>query len=388
MNSSSIAIFTWGLCGDAIENAVAALCWGLWKLGYHNLSIVYLFEEAGPFLSLPPSVKLVPLGVTRSLSSPYALASFLKTVKPDYLIAMATIINFPAIFGWRLAGRVPTKLVISEHSTMSYKAQVEFKADPRMRLLPWLSRTFYPWACGLHANSPEVLDDLLQTIGVPIPPERTVAIGNAVNIEAIATYSQLEPEHPWLQNKQKPVLLSAGRLARQKNFPLLLQAFADVRKSLDARLIILGEGPERPALQQQIQRLNLESVVSLPGFTYNPWSAMARADAFILPSEEEPFGLVLVEAMACGLPIIATDAISSGPRSILDNGKYGVLVPRSQQEALTTGILEVMSSDSLRHQLSTAGKERCQDYRPEKIANQWLSFLEALPPRVPTIKTD
>jgi glycosyltransferase involved in cell wall biosynthesis len=216
-----------------------------------------------------------------------------------------------------------------------------------------------------------------------MPQERTIAISNPVNTQAIATFSQAEPKHPWLQNKQKPVLLSVGRLVRQKNFPLLLNAFAEVRKTLDARLIIYGEGTEERKLLQQIRQLNLESEVSLAGQTDNPWSAMARADAFVLPSEEEPFGLVLVEAMTCGLPVIATDAISGGPRSILANGKYGILVPKAQQEALTTSILEVMSSDSLRHRLSVAGKERCQDYGPDEIASQWLSFLETLPPRIP-----
>jgi glycosyltransferase involved in cell wall biosynthesis len=105
---------------------------------------------------------------------------------------------------------------------------------------------------------------------------------------------------------------------------------------------------------------------------------MSRADVFALSSEEEAFGLVLVEAMACGLPIVATDAIAGGPRSILSDNQYGLLVPNRDVDALTDALVKVLTLSDLRNQLVTAGTERCQAFAPDKIANQWLTFLEQL----------
>jgi glycosyltransferase involved in cell wall biosynthesis len=285
----------------------------------------------------------------------------------------------PATLGWLLAGKGPTKLIVSQHSTMSYKAYVEYKDNVWMRAYPQLARWLYPLASGLHANSQEVLDDLLEKIRIPVPRDRAFATANPVNLDVISRSCQTESEHPWLRHKQKPVIISAGRLAKQKNYPLLLKAFAAVRQKLAAQLVILGEdGPERQTLESLIRELGIEADVSLPGFSENPWSSIAKADVFVLPSQEEPFGLVLVEAMACGVPVIATDAIGGGPRTILDSGKNGILVPQDDVTALTEAILKVLTVQGLRQQLITAGKQRCEAFRPEAIAQQWLSFIKRL----------
>lgn len=377
-SQTTIAIFVWGLAGDAIANNAAAMANGFWALGVRELYMLYLHAAPGPNVVLPEGAKIISLGVNRSRSAPWRLAQFLRTVRPDVLISMPTIVNIPAIFGWLLAGKGSTKLIISENSTMSYKAYVEYKDDWRMRALPWIARLIYPLATGIRANSAEVLDDLLTKIRVPVQPNQAIAITNPVNIEAIANYGQGQSEHPWLQQKDKPVIISVARLAGQKNFPLLLQAFAQVRKSLDARLLIIGEGPERPGLEALALQLGLNEHISLPGFSNNPWSSMARSDVFVLPSEEEPFGLVLVEAMACGTPIVATDALGGGPRHILENGKHGLLVPQNNATALSEAILKVLLSPDLHHHLATAGRQRCQAFRPEIVAQDWFTFFEKL----------
>ena len=291
---------------------------------------------------------------------------------------MPAIINIPSIIGWLLAYESGTKLVITEHATMSYKAYIEHKNDLRIRSLPWLSRLLYPKASGLVANSQDVLEDLLKCIQVPMQEDRVTIIPNPIDIDAVCINSQAEPDHPWLLRKEQPVIMSVGRLAKQKNFMLLLRAFAIVRERLDARLIIVGEGPERCRLEKIIDESSQEEDISLPGFSDNPWKSMAKADVFVLASEEEAFGLVLVEAMACGVPVVATDAIGGGPRSILKNEKYGILVPNGDARALADAILEVIRSRELDGRLVATGRQRCEAFRPEIVAQQWLHFLERL----------
>lgn len=385
MNQTSIAIFVWGLEAKAIANNAAAMAQGFKDLGIEQVWLVYLFKGPGKNVTIPSGVKLIPLGVKRSFLAPLFLAQFLRKEKPDVLISMPTVVNIPAIIGWLLSGSKSnsrgsssTKLILSEHSTMSYKAYVEYKRDLRMRLMPWLARIFYPLADGLRANSKEVLDDLLNNIQIPIQSDSATTITNPVNIKAIAKCGEVKPNHPWLINKDKPVILSVARLAKQKNFPLLIRALAMVREKLDARLIIVGDGSERESLANLISQLGLEEFVSLAGFSNNPWSYMAKADVFALASEEEPFGLVLVEAMACGLPIVATDALSGGPRTILEAGQHGLLVANHDTSAFADSLLQVLTDANLRNRLIAAGKERCQTYRPKIIAQEWLSFIDNL----------
>ena len=378
MNQNSIAILTWGLSAGSLANYSTALASGFRDTGVKEIYLVYISSGPGKYVSIPEEVKLVPLQAKRSRLASVYISRFLKEVKPDILISVSAFVSISAIVGWLLAGKGPTKLIVSNHSTMSYKAYIEMKHDWRVRLQPLLARLLYPFASGLHANSQVVLDDLLTNIKVPMPLERTIATPNPVNIKAIANYAKLQPEHSWLIQKKHPVILSVARLAKQKNFSLLFEAFKLVRQKLDAKLIVLGEGSERKNLERIVSKLSLEQDVSLPGSTSNPWSSMARADVFVLPSEEEPFGLVLVEAMICGAPIVATDAIGGGPRDVLDSGKYGILCPSNSKEALAEAILKVINSQDVREQLIAGGKKRCKAFTPEVIAQQWHSFIRQL----------
>ncbi|NET35091.1 MAG: glycosyltransferase [Cyanothece sp. SIO1E1] len=376
MKINSIAIFIWGLAGDAIANNASAMAKGFLDLGIKDVYLIYLFAEPGRNVAVPEGSKLVALGAKRSRWAPLLLSRFLREERPEFLISMPTIINVPATLGWLLSGKGRTKFIISEHSTMSYKAYVEYKDDWRMRTLPWVARFLYPMASGLRANSEDVLDDLLNKIRIPMDRKRTITITNPVNVEAIAQHSLSPSSHPWLGHRHVPVILSVARLAKQKNFPLLLQAFGKVRQVMDAKLIILGEGPERPYLEALTSQLGLSEHVSLPGFSDNPWSSMAKADVFVLPSEEEPFGLVLVEAMACGVPVIATDALGGGPRKIIGDSQHGILVPSDQPSMLTDTMLDLLCSPEKRAFLIDAGKQRCQAFKPQVVAQEWLSFLE------------
>jgi glycosyltransferase involved in cell wall biosynthesis len=373
-----IAILTWGLSEGAFANSVSAMAKGFWDVGIREVYLIYLFAGPSRYVTIPEGVQLISLGVQHARWAAVPLARFLRKCRPDVLISMPSIINIPAILGWLLAGKGSTKLIISEHATMSYKSYIEHRADLRFRFLPWLVRLLYPQADGLHAVNQDVLEDLVTQIRIPLRPDYMRAIANPVDIDSIYNYSQADSNHPWLQRGGGSLIVSVGRLARQKNFPILLKAFAIVRQQLDLKLIIFGEGPERSRLESLVAELGLNKDVSLPGFSANPWSGMARGRVFVLPSEEEAFGLVLVEAMACGVPVVATDAIGGGPRSILENGRYGLLVPSGNSEALADAILKVMNSVDLHDRLVAAGRQRCEAFRPEWVAQQWLYFIARL----------
>jgi glycosyltransferase involved in cell wall biosynthesis len=153
-------------------------------------------------------------------------------------------------------------------------------------------------------------------------------------------------DHPWFE-LGIPVFVAAGRLRPQKDFPILIEAFHRVRQSRDARLIILGEGPDRGDLEALVARLDLGDSVALHGFTDNPYAFFSRAAAFVLSSRWEGLPTVLIEALSCGAPIIATDC-PSGPREILADGRYGRLVPVGDAESLSGAICAAIDGDLAR----------------------------------------
>jgi glycosyltransferase involved in cell wall biosynthesis len=138
-----------------------------------------------------------------------------------------------------------------------------------------------------------------------------------------------------------PVILAVGRLTLQKDFPTLIRAFARLRARRSARLVILGEGELRDELEALVAELGLTADVALPGFVDNPFSWMRGSALFVLSSAWEGFGNVLVEAMACGTPVVSTDC-PSGPAEILENGKWGRLAAVGDAEALARAIAEAL----------------------------------------------
>jgi glycosyltransferase involved in cell wall biosynthesis len=166
------------------------------------------------------------------------------------------------------------------------------------------------------------------------------------------------------------VILAAGRLAPQKDYPTLIRAFAALSAGRDLRLIILGEGPERTALESLIQQLGLADRVSLPGFRDNPFAYMSRARLFVLSSAWEGLPGVLIQAMACGTPVVSTDC-PSGPREVLADGRYGPLVPVGAVEALAVAMALTLEQPPEPERL----KARAADYGLEPVTRRYLEVL-------------
>ena len=161
-------------------------------------------------------------------------------------------------------------------------------------------------------------------------------VPNPVPHDDVAAMAAAPLDHPWFDEPGVPVILSAGRLVGQKDFSTLIRAFAQVVKSRPARLVILGEGRERGALAALARELGVAEGVDLPGFVANPFAWMARARVFAVSSIYEGLSMVLVEAMACGTPVVSTDC-PHGPRELLEDGRWGRLVPVGAGGASATG---------------------------------------------------
>ena len=194
-------------------------------------------------------------------------------------------------------------------------------------------------------------------------------IYNPIVTSDLLKKSEAPLEHPWFKSGEPPVILGVGRLTAQKAFDVLITAFAQVRESQQARLLILGEGEDRPMLEALVKRLGLEQDIALPGFVSNPYSYMAHASLFVLSSRWEGLPTVLVEAMSVGTPVIATDC-PSGPREILRDGQYGPLVPVDDPAALARAIQNLLANHP-----ACPKEESWKPYELDFVTDQYLSML-------------
>jgi len=287
---------------------------------------------------LPPEVRVVDLHAPRVLRSIGPLARYLRRERPRVLVSSMGHANLIALWAWRMAGRV-TPIIVTEHNTLSQEASRN--RSPSGRVWPYLLGTFYPWAARIVAVSRGAADDLARTSG--LPRDRIDVIYNPVITPSMLSLIQQVPDHPWFVPGQPPVVLGAGRLTPQKDFRTLLRAFAEVRRRRAARLLILGDGEERSALEALVRELDITSDVMLPGFQENALGYMAGAAVFALSSAWEGLPTVLIEALAAGTHVVSTDC-PSGPREILQDGRLGRLVPVGDVVALSAAILEALDT--------------------------------------------
>jgi glycosyltransferase involved in cell wall biosynthesis len=340
---SSLAIFLTYLRGGGVERVIINLARGFVEQG---LSVdLVLVREEGDFLSLvPPEVRVVNLEGKRLISSLPALVRYLKENKPVAMLSAMQDINLVALWSRRLAG-VPTRVVVSVHNTVSRESQNSTQL--KRRIAPYLARKFYPWADAIVTVSQGSADDL---VNLGLSSKRIQVIYNPVVTPELFEKAKEPIDHPWFEPGSPPVILGVGRLEKQKDFPTLIRAFAQVHKQRPARLMILGEGKDRPDLEALVQELGLEDDVALPGFVANPFAYMASSAVFVLSSLYEGLPTVLIEAIAVGTRVVSTDC-PSGPTEILENGRYGKLVAvgdiKGMAEAIVSTLENPPDSESL-----------------------------------------
>ena len=345
---SSLAIFLPCLYGGGVERVLVNLMRGFVEQGLVEqglkIDLVLAFVE-GPYLSLvPPEVRIVDLECKRLRASLPALVRYLKENKPAVLLTAMEDTNLIALWSRVLAG-VSTRVVVSVHNTLSQESQNATQLKRRMA--PYFARLFYPWADAVVTVSEGAAEDLAR---LGLSKEQIKVIYNPVVTPDLFKKITEPPDHPWFEPGSPPVILGVGRLEKQKDFPTLIRAFAQMHKQRPARLMILGEGKDRPDLEALVQELGLEDDVALPGFVANPFAYMASSAVFVLSSLYEGLPTVLIEAIAVGTRVVSTDC-PSGPTEILENGRYGKLVAvgdiKGMAEAIVSTLEEPPDSESL-----------------------------------------
>lgn len=326
-----------------------------------------LNQRRGSLLeTVPDGAKVRSLDVHRTIAALPRLMSFLRNERPDVLISYLEFNNIVAIWANCLAGR-PAKVIASHHATMS---SVNSGSSWKYNLVPALYRFTLPWADHVVAVSKGVETGLVQILH---GHGSLSVIHNPIITRACRELAATPLDHPWFAPAEPPLILGVGRLVPQKNFGLLINAFAELAPRNEVRLAILGDGPLRADLQQQIARLGLSDRAAILPVDVNPWRYMARASVLVLSSLFEGFGNVLVEAMATGTPVVSVDC-PDGPADILGHGKWGRLVPSGDVKALAAAITETLADPGD----SRSRQARALEYSAQSIALRYRDLITSL----------
>ena len=336
-----------------------------------RLDLLLIKTHSSHLKELHPSINRIDLGTGHTLTSLPALVRYLKQSSPPCLLAAKDRAGRIAVIARALANAGQTRLGMRLGTNLT--AALAHKSPWRMRLRRLPIRLLYPRIDTIIAVSEGVRQDTLSVSGVD--PAQVLVVRNPVITSGLETAASAPIPHPWLEQHDTPVILGAGRLTQQKDFPTLLRAFARLRKQRPCRLIILGEGRQRETLQTLAAELGVSDDLALPGFTPNPYVYMRHADLFVLSSRWEGSPNVLTEAMALGTPVVATDC-PSGPVEVLDGGRLAPLVPVGDWQALADAMGETLDNPPAPETLQQA----VQEYNADTSANRYLEILGVAQP--------
>lgn len=254
-------------------------------------------------------------------------------------------------------------IVLCEHS------MIGVRMTGNRRVLPPLIRTFYSLADQVVAVSSDITEELIADFG--LSRDMCTTVDNPIDVKNIQQLSEHSISHPWFED-DLPVIVGVGRFGEAKDFVLLIRALEMLRQEVPARLVLLGDGDRRGAIEQQVEALGLREHVDLLGFVDNPYKYMRQADVLAHPADYEGFGIVLPEAMACGTPVVATNC-PGGPSDILQNGEYGSLVEVGNAHALAEAIYDTLKDPPSAEKL----KSRAWDFDIEKVVRQYIDVIES-----------
>lgn len=361
-----ITLFVRALNVGGAERVMLDLARGLVEAG-EDVELVVL-DSSGPYRSIvPESVPLVSLDRPRLLRALPILASHLRRRAPTVALTTGTHANVAVVVAARLARR-RVRVVVRQAATTSVALQA--KPGFKRRVLPALERIAYRRADVLIAPSEGLADELRERLG-PRRAHRVSVLRSPIDVDAIQQQAAAPSPHSWL-DAQAPVVLSVGRLAPQKDHETLLRAFALLRQRYpDVRLILLGEGAERQRIEGIIGDLSLGGAVAMPGVDTNPFRWIARADVLALTSRWEGMPNVLLQAVACGTPAVATDC-PHGAAEAAAMSDLITLAPVGDAAAIAVALDNVLAEP--RHpDMST--EQPLDDFRLEQIVRRLRSMI-------------
>lgn len=334
LTKPDVALFMPNFAGGGAERVMINLAGGLQNLGLQVDLVVAC--TTGPLKErVPPLVNVVDLNARSTIRSLPALTKYLHSAGPDALLSALEHANVVALWAAKRCG-IAVRTVVSIHNTLSLDSA---RGGFKKRLEPWFVRRNYPKADGVVAVSQGVADDFSQFSRLSRELIHVI-LNPVISAETLAKASE-NPQHPWFSDGGPPVILGVGRLTEQKDFSMLISAFARLREKRPVRLVIFGEGELRPQLQTQVKSLGLGADISLPGFDPNPYSAMRMAAIVALSSNYEGLPTVLIEGLAAGANMVSTDC-PHGPREILHGGKLGRLVPGNDLEKFADAMFSAL----------------------------------------------
>jgi len=359
-----IAFFLPNLKGGGAERVILDLAHYFADQG-HAVELLLLAKRGEYLAEVQPNVRVEVLagGVL-----PLQLLSFVRYLrrrKPQVMLSTMIGCNITAAVARRLAAP-EMRLVLREMDTLSRRLKLRHPLVGLMygALVKWV----YHWADCIIAVSQGVAEDLTRQL--PRAAGMIEVIYNPSVTPRVEALAQQTIAHPWFTDCKGPVLVSAGRLEPQKDFATLIRALAIFRQAVPARLMLLGKGSQLCALQALAAELEIADAVSFEGFQPNPMAYMVQADAYVLSSRNEGMPNALIQAMACGCPVVATDC-PSGPREVLADAAYGPLVPVGDAKALAKAIAQLLEVPLSPEKL----KARAQAFHIDVIAPQYAQLL-------------
>lgn len=357
-----LVIFLPGLQGGGAERAMLGVAEAFAE--GHDVDLVVATSGGELRQQVPPGVRLVDLGSSRTLASLPRLVGHLRQTRPDAILSALSHANLVAIAA-RSLSRVPARLVISEHSHLSTATM--HAISRRDRIIPGLMRILYPRADAVIAVSEGVAQDLTSCLDLPC--DKLHVVPNPVDVDGLTRQAQLHPDHPWLtETRDGRVALAVGRLTEAKDFGMLVEAVALARTKVDLRLIVLGEGEGRDQLEATARRLGVADVIDLHGFAANPYPFFRTADLFVLSSKWEGLPTVLIEAVALSGRIVATDC-PGGSREILEDAGVGTLVPVGDSKSLAAAMVAALDKPA------AAQPGALNRYSPAEVRRAYAELL-------------
>ncbi len=363
MKNMRIALFLPTLCGGGAERVFINLARALQPF-VSSVDLV-LASRVGVYVDQVSDIHTIDLGLKRVGYSIWPLAKYLREQRPTILMAAMPHANLAAVFAARLAGGA-TRVIVTVHEDALQRWCV---ATPKERMLLRAVRLGYRFADGLVGVSAGVLHAEQRHLGNAMPLRNQVIYNPILAVGEVASPLRQPAKRPNQEKEFK--IVSAGRLNVEKDHATLLRAFAKLSSRNVSRLYIYGEGPFRRELEKMSLELGIADRVCFPGFVSNLREVLASADVFVLSSRWEGFGNVLVEAMACGCPVVSTDC-PSGPREILAGGQFGLLVPVQDEKALSEAIQCALEGNGPIYDT----EEAIASYRSEVIARQYIDFFK------------
>jgi glycosyltransferase involved in cell wall biosynthesis len=359
-----LAIFIPSYAGGGAERVAIFLARTLTEAG---LSVDFVVARSKGALRDEPlcGANRVHLGAPNEMLATTPWVRYLKRTRPRSAMSMIHSANLISGVGARFAPEVP--LIVNLRIALDCHPSSQWWFRKRFGLAP--ERNLYQRAARVVGLSQGVANEASELLA--IPKGRVIAIPNPY--EARDEWNEIAPEHELIF--KKPVVLGVGRLAPQKHFDMLLEAFERVSAERDLNLLILGQGPDREALLARASALGIADRVFLPGFVPNPQAYLRRARVFALSSRNEGFCMALVEALAAGAAIVSTDC-PWGPAEVLEGGRYGRLTPVGDESAFASALAKELDAPDVGHEARRTDRaERLKEFDPPAITARYLQLV-------------